>query len=70
MKNTKRIKRILTKGESIWKQYPDLRFYQLVSDILSDKLDNKYSHYYTEDDVFENQLNEFIERNNVVSKRR
>jgi len=67
MKNTKRIKRILTKVESIWKQYPDLRFYQLVSDILSD---NKYSHYYTEDDVFENQLNEFIERNNVVSKRR
>lgn len=48
MRETKRIKRILSLVEQIWSKYPDLRFNQLVN-VLSIKFseanENKYMDY-------------------------
>lgn len=50
MRNPKRIKPLLKKIEQIWKEYPDLRFCQLIGNVTP------YDNYWVEDDDLEKRL--------------
>lgn len=58
MRDPKRINKILKYLESVWNNYPDLRFWQLVAILEREqKLSlNKTDLFYVEDDITENFL--------------
>lgn len=56
MRDRKRIETFLNEFKTIWEQYPDLRFGQLVYCIL---LQNKIDLFQIEDDKFLNLMKEF-----------
>ncbi len=57
-----RIPRILEKFERIWKNAPDLRFLQLVSNLQVNIFDNPF---YLEDDKLEERLDNYINKHNL-----
>jgi len=58
MRDPKRIKRILTKIESIWTKYPDLRLGQLI-EILHQKYAKDRDLFCIEDDELEKFISSF-----------
>lgn len=54
MRDPQRIDRIINKLRDYWKIYPDLRFNQLIDNILCK---NKIDTFYLEDDEFEQMIN-------------
>lgn len=68
MRNPERINPIMAKLDAAWQQCPDLRFGQLVLNILGTDGPNGSAHtvdadeaYTTEDEIFEAKLDTFIE---------
>lgn len=59
MRDEQRIDRILEKVKIIWKNYPDLRFCQLV-DILSNLTNADIEMFFLEDDKLEAKLDDII----------
>lgn len=59
MREFDRIDRITNLFNKAWKEYPDLRFFQLVECFA---IQIKQDEYYLEDTEFEKMLKEFIER--------
>ena len=64
MRDPARIDRILIKWERIWKQYPDLRFCQLLENMLGCHRDGCF--YYVEDDQVEECLDDILEADEVA----
>lgn len=65
MRDPKRIPVILAKLEELWKKYPDLRFGQLVGNILRESEDysNFFSYlFYIEDSDFEKRIDEIVQK--------
>lgn len=48
---------ILHKLQKHWEEHPQLRFCQIIGNVLG-----KGDHYYVEDEEFEEKLDEYIER--------
>ena len=57
MRDPARIDPILKKLEVLWKKYPDLRFCQLIDNIM-----HNTDIFYVEDTLFEKKLDKFIEK--------
>ena len=55
MRDSKRIKRIISKVEELWKVNPDWRLTQLIMNVLNTNIDP----YYIEDDELEKALDDF-----------
>ncbi len=62
MRNIHRIERILNKLDVIWLQYPDYRFFQLLSFIKGELLEveDTADMFYLEDDELELVLDDYI----------
>lgn len=65
MRNPKRIPKILNKIEEIWKEYPDLRLGQLISN-MSDR--SPWPLFYIEDDELIERLEEFYDGTRYVAR--
>lgn len=61
MRDRQRIKRIMRKLQWIWEEQPDMRFNQLMVDLMFDTSQDM-DVFYTEDDQFENILNQKIDQ--------
>lgn len=57
MRDINRIDKILDEIKKIWKQYPDLRFCQLIENFASGRM-----LYYIEDEDFIKMLKEYYEK--------
>lgn len=57
MRDPERIEPFLNKIEEIWKRFPDLRFGQLIGNVIKDP-----ALYYIEDDEFIEILKEYYSR--------
>lgn len=70
MRNPDRIKRILNKLEIYWKEYPDTRFGQLISNITHTIVApvGLPDLFYLEDDEFEIELDKWIKNLNDLNK--
>jgi|WetSurSiteA1Bulk_404760.scaffolds.fasta_scaffold00271_9 hypothetical protein len=60
MRDEKRIKKILKQIERAWKEYPDLRLFQLLLNPLG--LPGHTELYYLEDDVLSEILQNYYEK--------
>lgn len=59
MRDPKRIEKVLAQLRSVWYQYPDMRFFQLV-EFLKSKMDDKsFDTFYLEDDKLSEFLKDF-----------
>lgn len=54
MRNPDRIPEILSRLEEVWKDYPDLRFAQLISNVFP-----MHAPYYMEDEQFIDTIEKF-----------
>jgi len=60
MRDPRRIPRILEKIEKLWSDMPDLRFGQLLINL--GMIDDSSASWNTEDDLYEDQLNYWIDK--------
>ena len=60
MRDIDRIDEILKEFEEVWKKYPDLRFTQMIVNLMSAKRSDLY---YMEDEKFIKTLKEFYGEN-------
>ena len=61
MRDPKRIEEVTNLLKEVWLQYPDLRFWQLLSAIPMSKFTKANDLFYVEDDVTANALKSMIE---------
>jgi hypothetical protein len=59
LRDPKRIKPILKELERIWKQCPDMRFNQLMFNLMYTMENVRSDHFHVEDDVFLKFLKDF-----------
>lgn len=62
MRNSARIERICKLLEKAWKKKPDQRFGQFLINFIYDRFENDNKVYYTEDDIIEKRIKEFLEK--------
>ncbi|MFW9970956.1 MAG: hypothetical protein ACFFDF_12230 [Candidatus Odinarchaeota archaeon] len=62
MRDPARIKRICELLEKAWINKPDQRFGQFLINFVYDRFENDKKVFYTEDEVIEQRLKEFLER--------
>ena len=62
MRDPARIKRICEKLEQAWIEKPDQRFGQFIINYVYDRFKNDKRVFYTEDEVIEQRIEEFLKR--------
>ena len=66
MRDPNRIKLLLEKLEKVWMKSPDLRFGQLLENLISDRDHNSCCIFYLEDEMLENELDKEFAKNSLL----